>query len=355
VKRSISAFLALLVFIAPLQASAHWVGLYGSYYKERSTRIFSPMMKLQAELPWESEIQVGYLLDQITSASGAAGHPGEDAVFQEYRHEFEVAGAIQLLDLFKPALRFRYSNEPDYKSIGFDAAVSFDLFDDSTSLTGGFSFLSDVITENMPDGQVRDPSVPEFEEKLKTYLARVGLTQVLTPELIMGVDLETQIARGFQENQYRDAEQHPRDRNRYAGSIWFAYRIEPSRTTIRLDQRVYVDTWHLHAFTAELRVTQRIVPSLEIEPRIRFHIQDNVFFGEPVTRGNEVFRTRDPKLLAFNAQTFGLQLSWELTVLEGTFLEIFAPMLIQPYYAFLRQTSSYGNAHIAQLGALWPF
>jgi hypothetical protein len=313
------------------------------------------MVKLKADLPWESELQVGYLLDQITSASGSAGHPGEDAVFQEYRHEFDIAGGIQIMDLFKPILRFRYSDEPDYKSVGFDALVELELFEKNTTLTAGFGYLTDTIGMNPPPNQVFDPNATQFREHLATYLAALGWTQVVTPALIVGVDLETQIARGYQENQYRDAEQHPRRRNRYAASAWAAYRIEATRTTIRLDNRIYADTWKLHSYTAELRVTQRIVPSFEIEPRIRFHVQDAVFFDEAVMVGDEIFRTRDPKLMAFNAQTFGLQLTWELSVLEDTFLDLFSGVLIQPYYAFLRQTNSYGNAHIAQLGALWPF
>ena len=341
------------MLVAPAQAGAHWVGLYGSYYKERSTRVVSPMMKLKADLPLESELQVGYLLDQITSAS-AAFIPGQDIVFQEYRHEFEVAGGIRLFDLLKPIARFRYSDEPDYKSIGFDAGLELLLFEENTTLTAGFGYLADTIGTRPAPDQVTDPNATQFREHLKTYLVRVGLAQVATPELLFGVDLETQIARGFQENQYR-VEQHPRRRNRYAVSAWGAYRFESTRTTVRLDARMYIDTWELNAFSSELRVTQRIVPSLEIEPRIRFHVQDGVFFVDPVIRNGQLYRTQDPKLMAFNAQTFGLQLSWELSFLDDSFLELFSGVLIQPYYAFLRQTSSYGNAHIAQLGALWPF
>jgi hypothetical protein len=348
--------LALLMIVAPAEAAAHYVCLYGSYYKERSTRVISPMIHGKADLPLEAEVELGYLIDQITSAS-AAVTPGQDVVFQEYRHQLDVSAGIKLFGTravsFTPRVGLRYSDEPDYKSLGFNVDLELEILEETT-LNLGFGYLADTIGMRPTPNTMIDPNATQFRDHLKTPFVRTGVTRILTPSLIASLQLEAQIPRGFQENQYR-VEQHPDERNRYAITTWGAYRIEESRTTIRLEYRFYADTWKLRAHSAELRVTQQIIPSLEIEPRIRFHIQNGVFFEDAVTVGDEIFRTEDPKLKAFDAETFGLQLSWELDVLEGTFLDLFSDVLIQPYYAFLRQTNSYGNAHIAQLGGVWPF
>ncbi len=351
--RSISALLAIVLVLLPASASAHWICLYGSYYKERSTRVISPMIEAKADLPYESELQVGYLIDQITSAS-AAVTPGADTVFKEYRHEVDIAAAKRFFGFIKPIVKFRYSDEPDYKSVGFGADLEVELFDRNTTLHAGFGYLNDTIGMRPPPNQATDPNATRFREHLNTPLFSLGVTQVLAPSLIGAIDLEAQIPRGFQENQYR-VEQHPEARNRYAVATWLAYRIEATRTTIRADYRFYADTWRLRAHSAEVRITQRILPSLEIEPRFHVHFQNGVYFVDAVTIDDQTFRTEDPKLKAFNAQTFGLQISWQLSFLQGTALDVFSEAMIQPYYAFLRQTNAYGNAHIAQLGVFWPF
>jgi hypothetical protein len=356
VKSWISAFLALMILVAPAPAAAHYVCLYGSYYKERSTRVISPMIEAKADLPLNADLQLGYLIDQITSAS-AAVTPGQDIVFQEYRHELNLAAGIELFGdsdvSFTPRIGLRYSDEPDYKSIGFNVDLELEILG-QTTVNLGLGYLNDTVGMRPAPNETIDPNATRFRERLRTPVVRTGVTHVLTPSLIASIQLEAQLPRGFQENQYR-VEQHPDERNRYSVSAWAAYRIEESRTTIRADYRFYADTWKMRAHSAELRITQRIVPSLEIEPRFRMHFQNGVFFIDAVTVDGETFRTEDPKLKAFTAQTFGLQISWELDLLEGTFLDLFADLLIQPYYAYLRQTNSYGDAHIAQLGALWPF
>ena len=79
-------------------------------------------------------------------------------------------------------------------------------------------------------------NLPDFEEPLNTTLLGLGVTQILLPELIAGLTLETQILRGYDENPYR-VEQHPRGRNRYSVGSYAALRIAASKTTIRVDYR----------------------------------------------------------------------------------------------------------------------
>lgn len=326
-----------------------FVCLYGSYYKERSTRVVSPMVQIGKDLPWDSQAKLTYLVDQITSAS-IAFNPVTDEVFQEHRHEFRVEAGTRFWDAFTPKVSFRYSDEPDYKSVGAGADFLLDLFQRNTTLTLGFDYLHDSIKRRPIGGQTST-----FREMADTYRAALGITQLLTKAMIVGLDLEAQLVLGYQQNQYRANENHPRERIRYAAGAYAAYRFGSTGTTLRLDVRLYIDTWSLEAVTGELRVTQRIVPSFEIEPYVRGHIQSAVEFADGMMVGEEFFQTSDPKLMAFNAQTFGLRLSWRLSFLNDTFLEVFQDALIQPYYAYIRQTNRYGNAHVAQLGMFWPF
>jgi hypothetical protein len=342
-----------LALLAPGSASAEdYVGLYGSYYKELSTRVVSPMVTISKDLPLDANATVSYLVDQITSASAAFTQ--EDAAFQEYRHEIRLDAGMRFLEMLEPRVGFRYSKEPDYESLGFSGRVGLDLFEETMTLGLEVHYLRDSIGMRPAPNQQIDPNAEQFRGKLETVNVLASISEVLTPWLIAGLSFEAQVLRGFQENIYR-VEQHPEDRNRYAAGVWAAVRIDASRTTVRADYRFYADTWKLFGHSAELRVNQRIVAWFEVEPRIRLHFQDAVFFVDPITIEGETFRTEDPKLMKFSAQTFGLQLTFRLSFFHDTALELFEDTLIQPYYAYLRQTNRYGDAHIAQLGLFWPF
>lgn len=348
--RWISLLLPPLLVVLPAEVRADdFVCLYGSYYKERSTRVISPMVQIGKDLPWDSQAKVTYLVDQITSAS-IAFNPVTDEVFQEHRHEFRVEAGTRFFDRLTQSLSFRYSDEPDYKSVGAGANLRVDLLQRNIALDLGFDYLHDSIKRRPIGGRTST-----FRENADTYRIALGATQLLSKAMIAGVSLEAQLVRGYQQNQYRANENHPQVRNRYVAGVFGAYRFESTGTTVRVDVRGYIDSWDLKALTGELRVTQGIVPSFEVEPYVRGHLQSAVEFAEGMMVGDEFYQTSDPKLTAFNAQTFGLRLSWRLAFLNGTFLDLFEDALIQPYYAFVRQTNRYGNAHEAQLGMFWPF
>lgn len=312
------------------------VSIVGNYYKERSTRVVSPEVTIRKELPFDGQVEATYLVDQITSASGAFT-PEADVAFQEYRNEVRFALSKRFVD-FTPRVGFRYSTESDYTSWAVAAEMTAEFFDKNTRLIGQFTYQKDDV-EARGQGNFRD--------ELTTTLLSLRLVQVVLPELLIRLCLETQILSGFTENPYR-VEMHPRDRNRYAMGGGAYYRIEATQTTIRLDYRFYTDTWQLKAHTFDLQVDQQLLPSLAIVPKVRFHDQGAVYFTDLV----DGFRTTDPKLFEFSSASIGLDLLWRLWFFDGTFLD---GTTIKPSYSVYFTETRYGTAHIAQLGGYWPF
>lgn len=324
------------------------VGLYGNYFKERSTRVISPMVRIRKDLPYEIEADVTYLLDQITSASGA--FTITDEVFTEHRHEVRVGANMKLYDRFRPNISLRYSRESDYTSYGIAAGLAVELFEKATTLSLRFNYNNDDVNRRVMQG---DDMIIMDVGKLESTLIGASVTQIISRNMLGGLGFDVQLDRGFQENVYRSPEQHPTVRDRFSLSGWLAYRISPSRSTLRLDYRFYVDSWEIIGNSIDLQFYQQLLPSLGIRPRIRFHIQKGAFF-EVASPENE-FVTSDPKLTTFNGYTFGGQLDWKLTFLAGTFLDVFKNARIQPSYHYVIQTNRYGNFHHAQLGFYWPY
>lgn len=329
--------MALAVLL--LASTAHAedaVLLWGNYYLERSTRVIAPSVTLYKDVAG-GQGRFTYLVDQITSASGA--FTATDEPFSEYRQDFNVQYDRELLPGLKPGIGARYSYEGDYRSHSVRAQLEYEL-DATTTLFGRFDYRYDIIGQRGRQG---------FRDTLHTGYFSLQLTQVLTGRWTAGGALDVDVFRGYQENPYR-VEQHPRERERYALSLWTAYRFE-TNTTARLSYVIGAGSWELVGHTIGLTLTQQIVPGLEVQPLFRYHTQNGVFFVELVDN----FITTDPKLRALETAMVGGQIMWSLSWLNGTPLAFMAGGRIQPSYYFYHQTNRYGDAHIAQLGLYAPF
>lgn len=340
-KRFIGLLVSAFVFGAGvLMARAEdSVSLWGNYYKERSTRVVEPIVSLRKALPAKTQADVTYLVDQITSASGA--FTVTDSAFREYRQEIRL-GLATNLGLVTPGVRFRYSNEPDYRSIGIGADLEFALRKENTRIKLYIERLIDKV------GQRTDPS---FEDELGTTLVGMSWTETLRRDLLAGISLEAQVLRGYQENPYR-IETHPRERNRFSVAGFLGYHVSATKTTPQVGYRYYWDNWELHGHAVDLQVTQRLHTDVEVTPKFRYYTQDGLFFETPIVGG---FLTSDPKLMAFDSQLYGITIGWTQGWLHGTPLSALRDSRIEPSYAYLNQHNFYGPAHIAQLGWYWPF
>src|SRR5262249_19790594 len=77
-------------------------------------------------------------------------------------------------------------------------------------------------------------------------------------------------------NADRPLEQLPESRDRYALTARFGYRF--AHATLRVDERLYTDTWRLHASTTEARYLADLSRRWTIWPWLRFHGQTPVYF-----------------------------------------------------------------------------
>lgn len=357
----IASLLAALSALAPVPAAAeNTVSVVGNYYLERSTRVISPSVALRAELPQDTDIELTYLVDNITSASGTFQATVNDEPFQEFRQEVRAAVyKDELWGFLRLGISGRYSFEPDYSSVTYGAVASARFFKDNTTLTVDVQRQNDAIFARGNN----------FEDTLDTWRAALRYSQTLTPGLMVGAALETQFLNGYTENPYR-SEEHPRTRDRFTFSTWAAYRITQTRTTVRAAYRYYWDDWKIAANTFDVRVWQAIHEDLQLIPQIRLTEQSAANFREQIDRDGVTYRTSDPKLFAQSNLTLGLRAVWTLSFLENTFLYAFRRATLEPRYVFMFQRSvrslnpldileapqtAFGDAHIVQLGICWPF
>lgn len=362
-RATLALFLGWWTALSPgLAGAENQVSVWGNYYKERSTRVISPEVTLSVDLPETTQMAVTYLVDNITSASGTFQATVDDDPFQEFRQEVRVGINRRFWGWLTPTLQARYSFEPDYTSLTYGLELAAQLFENNTSIKVGVQRQNDAI---MARGT-------NFEDTLDTWRASANVSQVLTPELIVGTSFETQFLDGYTENPYR-AEEHPRERERFALSGWAAYRMPGLGTTVRASYRYYWDSWSIEAHTFGLRVFQRLTRDLEIVPEIRISDQTGFDFRRQIDEQGITFSTSDPKLMPQGTTGLGLRLILDLKFLEGGIFHPLRKASLNTKYMFFAQRNSlelnpiklvapdegaqtaFGDAHIVQLGLCWPF
>lgn len=212
-----------------------------------------------------------------------------------------------------------YTNsvESDFDATTYSFGVSQDMFGDLTTLSLSYSYGDDIV------GRSDDPN---FERENKRQQYALGLTQVLTRNLITSVNFETITDEGFLNNPYRtvryadptqplgyayEPELYPRTRTSNALGIRARYFL-PWRAAIQAEYRGFTDTWDITSHTGALTYVHPW-RDWTFEFKYRFYDQGSAHFFRDLFSRSEAtnFRGRDKELSALTSNTFKMQATYE--------------------------------------------
>lgn len=210
------------------------------------------------------------------------------------------------------------SEESDFTSDSYSFSVSQDMFGDLTTLTMAYSLGDDEVRRSDDDTFVRDADRQFYS---------IGLTQIVTRNLIMGLNVETITDEGFLNNPYRtvryldpaspvgysyEPELYPNTRTSTAVGFRARYHL-PYRAALQGEYRFFTDTWGIISHTAAISYTHPWGP-FTFTGKYRFYTQDQAdFYNDLFSRSEATnFRGRDKELSEFVSQNFRLQASYEL-------------------------------------------
>lgn len=137
------------------------------------------------------------------------------------------------------------------------------------AITGGVTFVVDKATIFVPTATV----VLETGDTSKPYRYIPTFTAENASKVVPG---ETAASLAAVRAPERMLEQLPSSRQRYALSGLLAHRY--SASTLRFEERIYIDSWGLKATTTNLRLSYDIGTRWRIAPELRFHGQLPVTF-----------------------------------------------------------------------------
>ena len=209
------------------------------------------------------------------------------------------------------------SVESDFDAKTYSFGVSQDMFGDLTTLSLSYSYGDDIV------GRADDDT---FARENKRQQYGVGLTQILTRNLITSLNFETITDEGFLNNPYRtvryadpsnpigysyEPELYPRTRTSNALGIRARYFL-PYRAAIQAEYRYFIDTWDIEAHTASLTYVQPW-DDWTFEGKVRIHSQTGAhFFQDIFSRAQATnFRGRDKELSPLSSTTLKLLATYE--------------------------------------------
>ena len=295
--------------------------LYHSYTGGGVT-IDGPSLTARTEVGRNSSVSAHYYIDSISSAS--VDVKTFASPYTEERKEYSFT-AEYLND--NSTVNFAYTNsaESDYLADTISLGVSHSVFGDLTTVTLGVAHGSDTVRRNIYDtsGPVKFKSSTQTVGTVDRYNFRLGMSQILTKNLIANLGCEVVSDEGYLNNPYRSVfyrdagfavvqtgERYPGTRTSSAVALRARYHL-PWRAAMKVEARSFTDSWGIQAGLYDIGVTQPIGQRLTLDFHYRYYSQTAASFYSNYFYSEKLYMARDKELSTFTTSTFGGSVSYE--------------------------------------------
>lgn len=323
------ALLAAVPLVAQAEGAPEATTLsvkYGTYHDSQPglNRISasSPSVYLQTPVAQDWSFEGSLVSDNVSGASprmydlvSSASHMSE---------ERKAADAKLTRHFGRSALSasVAYSDEHDYTSKALGLQGRWSSEDNNTTLTLGHAVSVDRI-DNTSNG-----SNTAINQRKRGREFLVGVTQALTPQDLVQVNLTRSLARGYMNDPYKLLDVRPDGRNAWIGLVRWNHHLEGRDAAIRSSYRYYTDSYGVRAHTLSLEWAQT-TGAWTLTPGVRYHSQGAAsFFVPPVRQADGSIdmgasigavasqagpRSMDQRLAAYGAVTLSMKAAYQLT------------------------------------------
>jgi len=216
------------------------------------------------------------------------------------------------------SIGYTNSDESDFEANTVSVGVSQDMFGDLTTVSLGFAYGDNTITQNGND---------DFKEDATVRSYRLDLTQIFTRNLVMAFTLETITDEGYLNNPYRSVryrdsssvdgysfqpEVYPKSRTSNAFAVRGNYFLA-QRAAVYAGFRIFEDNWGIDATTFEFGYTVPYEEDWIFEARLRLHDQGSADFYDDLFPFQDAqnYLARDKELSNFTSTSIGASGSYE--------------------------------------------
>ena len=285
-------------------------------YDGGGVTIEGPSVLIRKQFAQKFSVSANHYVDKVNSASIDVVTTASPYTEERTQHS---VGIDYLHDRWMMNVGFTNSEENDYTAETFSFGLSQDVFGDLTTISLGYSLGNDTVSRR---------GDANFSDTVERQQYRLGLSQILTKNLLLGLSFETITDEGFLNNPYRqvryvdtttpqgysyEREIYPRTRTSDAGAVRLRYYL-PWRGALHAEYRKYGDTWDIQADMFETGYTHPLESGWTFEGKLRSYSQTHAdFYSDLFPRSQyQNFMARDKELSTFSSQTVRLGGSYDI-------------------------------------------
>jgi len=283
-------------------------------YDGGGVEIDGPSILVRKQVGKYLSVAGNYYVDMVSSASIDVVTTASP--YTEERKQWSL-GMDYLRGNTTMTASFTSSVESDFNASTWNFSVSQDMFGDMTTLTLSYGLGDDIVGRSDDETFSRDNTRQHYG---------VGLTQILTRNLITSLNFETITDEGFLNNPYRsvrytdsssgtgytfEPELYPATRTSNAVGLRARYFL-PYRAALQGEYRFFTDTWDITSHTASVTYVHPMDP-WTFQVKYRWHDQTGAAFYNDLFPRSEAtnFRARDKELSPMTSQAVTVSASYE--------------------------------------------
>lgn len=283
-------------------------------YDGGGVQIDGPSILVRKQVGKSVSFAANYYVDMVSSASIDVITTASP--YSEERKQYSLS-MDYLRGNTTMSAGYTNSTESDFDATTYNFSVSQDMFGDLTTLTLSYAYGDDVVGRSDDESFSRDNTRQHYG---------IGLTQILTRNLITSLNFEVITDEGFLNNPYRsvryadsgspigysyEPELYPHTRTTNAIGFRARYYL-PWRAALQGEYRWFGDTWDIVSNTAAFTYVHPM-DQWTFTGKYRFHDQTGAhFFSDLFSRSEATnFRGRDKELSPLTSHTLRLAASYE--------------------------------------------
>jgi hypothetical protein len=277
--------------------------------------IDGPFVLVRKSIGTQVSVNGHYYIDSISAASiDVVANASE---YTEERTEIS-AGVDFLHEKTMISAGYTNSEENDFSAHSAFLSIGQDFFGDLTKLTMGYARGWDAV------GKIES----DFSKDVDRQIYKLGVSQVLTKNSLIGFDLETISDEGYLNNPYRSyrffdpdpeinfgtaVEVYPETRTTTAVAVRGLYYL-PYRASIKGEYRYFTDSWGIDAHTYGLLYVHPFGRQWTLEAKVRRYSQTSADFYSDIFafKDENDFLARDKELSTYTGMTYGGGVTYEL-------------------------------------------
>ena len=293
-------------------------------YVGGGVEIDGPSILVRKSVGKSVSLSANYYVDMVSSASIDVITTASP--YTEERTQYSLSGDY-LRGNTMLTVGVTSSEESDFDATTYNLSISQDMFGDLTTLTLSYAYGDDTVRRSDDPGFFRDNTRQHYG---------IGVTQILTRNLISALNFEVITDEGFLNNPYRsvrsedagsprgysfEPELYPGTRTTNSVGLRAKYFL-PYRAALEAQYRFFTDTWDIDAHTFSVGYTHPWNDFI-FTAKYRWHDQTGAHFFRDIFPRSEAtnFRGRDKELSPLTSQTLKFSVAFEFLSDGAGFLD----------------------------------